>query len=275
VNPLYKIDVFDNRIPFSLRKEVYDYIYTQRWYTGYRKLPTLDIDPSKSNVNDSDPPPVHRTITRAPFCGISDHLKYHPPIEKLFHFINQNVFENKLSLDGLREPSPGLKYPGLNWPPISDAQLRNEVPFYEPNHPELDIEWRKYIFENGSIAYMQAQPFESHRQTRIPHRDWAGRSIDENPEGYATVIYIANLNWRPEWFGELTMYENAFGDIPGTKFEDLYKNRNVGIGYPGAVIENIPGRIVVQDGRQLHATRAVGETAPEPTLHVNFRVRIR
>jgi hypothetical protein len=87
-------------------------------------------------------------------------------------------------------------------------------------------------------------------------------------------MFCANLDWRPEWFGEFTMFEDAHGDIPGAKYEDLAFNRRIGIGWPKMIIDNKPGRIVLQDGRQLHATRAVGETAPEPTLHINFRVFI-
>ena len=148
--------------------------------------------------------------------------------------------------------------------------------FYEQGKPHEYPLWNRAIFEQGSIAYMQAQPFESVRQTRIPHRDWkGGHLVTENPERYSTVIFVANLEWKPEWLAEMTLFEDAHDDVPGATFEELHKNRNIGVGYPKEIIANKPGRILVQDGRQLHATRAVGESAPGPSMHINFRVTFK
>jgi len=108
---LYEIKVFDNTVPYSIHKAAYDYLQTQRWYTGYRELPPLDKIPAEDGWPDVTPPQVHHSITRAPFAAKAEHLALHKPIETLFNYINENVFNNKLELNGLAEPSPGLRYP--------------------------------------------------------------------------------------------------------------------------------------------------------------------
>lgn len=261
-------------VPYEIHKAAYEYCLTQRWYTGYREMPPLDRVPVEQPEADVTPAPPHRSIIRAPFAAHVNHLKYHLPIKALFEYINENVFDGKMELNGFHEPSPGTKYPARNrsW---GDTKLTAQLPFFDPDIPGQDDEWRAAIYGDGSLAYMQAIPFESVRHTRIPHRDWKPGSLETNDKNYSTVMFVANLNWRPEWLAEFTLFEDAYGDVPGARYEDLKFNRKVGIGHPKALIDNKPGRILVQDGRQLHATKAVGETAPEPAMHINFRVTFK
>jgi hypothetical protein len=254
---MYDYKVIDDSIPKDLHKAVYDYCHTQRWYSGYRELPPLD-HPGSEPMN-REPHITHNSIIRAPFAMGPEHLGLHKPIEDLFNYMNENVFDGKMLLDGFCEPSPGLNYGSRRWVG-SDVGLNAHVPFCE------DIEeWKQIICKHGARAYMQAIPFESVRNTRIPHRDWGYKTITDNEDKFSTVMFVANLNWGPNWFGEFTLF--ADGE------NDLYQHKGVGIGYPEVLIANKPGRILVQDGRQLHATKAVSNAAPEPAIHINFRVR--
>jgi len=250
--PLYKIRVFDNTVPYDIHKDAYDYLQTKRWYGGHRDLPHLDRVPADNPDVDVHPPVAHHTISRAVFAAKEEDLLLHPPIQALFDHINKHVFDGKLKLNGLRESSPGINYPERGLLHYGqDAQLTSTVQFRDDSKP-----WTIDAADNGSIAYLQTHPYETVRTTRIPHRDWYG------------------LVWKPEWSGEFTMFDDTDETVQGADYKDLSFNRKIAIGWPSSMIDNVPGRIVMQDGRQLHASRAVGENAPEPTLHINFRVTL-
>lgn len=272
---IYNHKIIDDAIPYEIHKAVYDYCNTQRWYAGTREIPQLDFVP---DIDGHTPDPVpgitHRSIYRAPFAGISSDLNYHQPIKTLFDYMNENVFDGRMLLDGLHESSPGLYYPAKK-DTMSDVYLTCTDEFYNDKNAELfeHEPWRKNVAYHGSLAYMQAHPYESVRQVRVPHRDWKGPYRETNDEQYCTVMFVANLEWKPEWSGEFTIFNDAHGDIPGAKYEDLRKNRDIGVGWPLMMVDNKPGRIFVQDGRQLHASRYPSELAPEMTMHINFRVR--
>lgn len=270
---IYNHKIIDDAIPLDIHKAAYDYCNAQRWYAGTREVPQLDFCPNVDGHEvDPIPKPAHRSIYRAPFAGVASDLQYHPPIQALFDYMNENVFEGKMVLDGLHEPSPGLYYQARHQV-RSDVHLTNKVRFYDHDYPENYEDWQRTIAKEGSIAYMQGHPYESVRQVRVPHRDWKGDYREVNEEQYCTVMFVANLVWKPEWSGEFTIFNDATGDIPGAKFEDLRKNRGIGVGWPYLMVDNKPGRIFVQDGRQLHASRYPTEQAPEMTMHINFRVR--
>lgn len=269
---MYDFKVIDDVVPYELRKEVYDYIQAQRWYAGYRDMPPLDRVPLEEPAKDLPVAPPHTSIYRAPFAAKPEHLSLHKPIEKLFNCINETAFDGKLKLNGLAEPSPGIYFPKRTPGTANDVKPTAKVPFAENKE-----QWKIDILEHGAIAYMQGTPYESVRQTRLPHRDWQGDDISSNNHNYFTLMYVANLEWKPEWLAEFTLFSDVYPEDEvsgGLMFEDLSYNRGVGIGWPAAIIDSVPGRIVMQDGRQLHATKAVGETAPELSMHVNFRVTL-
>lgn len=79
-----------------------------------------------------------------------------------------------------------------------------------------------------------------------PHVD------SRKPGNYTTIFYI-NPVWKPEWAGE-TIFMNDLGDIAH------------------AVLPK-PGRMVLFDGRIIHAARAVTRICPAMRVTLMFKTR--
>lgn len=240
---MYKLEFHNKVVPEDLHKEVFDYcnkhVWTSQWHSneeGNR------IDPSKKEwKKDLIKTYDHRYLYRLPFAANSIELKENDVINRLFDNINDNCFGGKYTLDGSKKE--GIIGTGRQW-----------------------------------ASYMNAQPYDTVKRTKSIHRDWDGSSIESNEEDYCTLIFISNLEWKPSRFSEIIFYgEKHTGEKHGDFLLDSekYVKREEDIGWPQAVVPNIPGMVILFDGRWWHSTQPTSFLSPELSQHIVFRVRKR
>jgi hypothetical protein len=174
-----------------------------------------------------------------------------------------------------------------------------EVPWWDPKNMTPEDEWKKgNLYPKDSLpdhilgkrpkgkgftCYMAAQPYECVKRTKSIHRDYeTGRTLDENPEGYHTLIFVSNMEWKPSWNGEIMYYEDGpVGDDAFEKHGESFEygarwaGREESIGWPAAIMPNVPGRVILQDSRWWHSTKPTTVMAPELGQHISFRVKYK
>ena len=170
---MHIIEYYDNKIPEDIHKEAYDYIRTLDWDARRRHVPSTTVKPSESEYkNDLVPYVDKKTIYRACFGSGIEEVAMHPPIADLFNSINSTLFDNKFELTGI---------------PIGEVP---EEHYPEKEHDDflLDQDHR------GHRAYIQAQPYETVKRTRVPHSDWSPPTEWEvNPDDagkYFTIVFV-------------------------------------------------------------------------------------
>ena len=260
---MYKIEHYDNTVPYEIHKAAYDYCQEQRWYTGYMNMPPIDIDPKANEFKrDLNPYVAETTVYRIAFGADPMALQRHDPILNLFNHINDTLFDGRFEPAGRPEGSSGiaLPKPDLN---LGHGETNVNVPWYTGADNE---QWKLDVINKGATSYMQAQPYGSIKRDKSIHRDWGGYQLEHNDGEHCTLLFVANLLWKPEWFSEIMYYDD---DINGTQ------NLTSGIGWPALTMPNVPGRVILHDGRRLHTTRPTNIIAPELSQHIGFRVKLK
>ena len=121
-----------------------------------------------------------------------------------------------------------------------------------------------------SRVYVNAQPEETIKRSHAIHRD----TIDLEETKNYTLLYIANPEWYPSWFGENIFYEDDSESSDKQQFQKGFgQSRGFGVGDPYAAILPKPGRIILYDGRTLHTTRPAAVWAKEMRKAVVFRIK--
>jgi len=231
---MYILKYFDNQIPKDLHEDVYNYIYSFNWQARYRNMPDPSIISSTRGFrNDLNPYTLKKTIYRCGFGKNLDTLKFHQPIFNLFNYINSNIFNDKFLLEGK---------------PINHYQ---QYGFLESDDCSLDKDFL------GHLAYLNAEPYEPVKRTRIPYRDWDNSPL--NDERFFTIAFVANQIWNPVYHGEMFFYND--NDQHVGNFEHF--------------IPNIPGRVILYDSRYLHNSKPTGTHSKELALRIKFRVKLK
>lgn len=254
------VNVLDNQIDQSLREEVWEYINNQLWYATYKQshLPAMSTYvPSRGYFLRNS----HQSLTlRQPnmwmhrTCFASDEYgleKDHPVIWKLWKVIN-HALGNKYVIEG---PPEDMSVP-------SDDKAWIAPP---TQNPKLEQGWRVYV--NGQLD-------ETIKRSHGVHRDTA--HVNDNKT--RTILYVANLEWYPTWFGECVFYPDDPDGTTGDhqQFQKGYgqvRNFKVGWADNGKIVSSVPGRIVDYDSRTLHTTRPTAVWAPDIRKTIAFRVR--
>jgi len=252
---MYNIEHYDNTVPSDIHQAAYDYCQQQRWYTTLLNMPSVDINPANGEFKrELDPYVGDVSVYRTSFGADAEGLSNHSPILNLFNHINETLFDGKFIVDGRHEGSASLQLSksDTEW----GSGMKVNVPFYTGDEDEA---WKLDVIKNGSRAYMQAQPYDPSKRAKSIHRDWGGWQLDHNKGGHYTLLFVSNLIWNPEWLSEIVYYEDS----------------DSGIGWPAKIMPNVPGRVILHDGRCLHATRSTAIEAPELSQHIGFRVRLK
>ena len=189
-------------------------------------------------------------------CFASDEpslKKNHPIIWKLWQSINL-ALGDRYVIEG---------YPEGMAVPESD-------PFWTApatENPELEQGWR--VYANGQLD-------ETIKRSHGVHRD----TIDLNDNQSRTILYVANLEWYPTWFGECVFYPDDPNGVSGDtqQFQKGYgQSRDFKVGWmdDGKIVSPVPGRIIDYDGRTLHTTRPTAVWAPDIRKVIAFRVKLK
>lgn len=232
---MYKVIPFKNQVPQEIHKAVYDYLQTCEWHARLRHCPVGDIKPQDCK-KDLTPYITKKTAYLAPFGRNYTELQDHAPIATLFDYVNNNVFGGKFELAG--KP--------LGSGPMPDV---------------LDKEWDDYLAEKdhaGHVVYMEAQPYETVKRSRVPKRDWDNTPLDSDK--FYTITFNANLEWNPVWHSEVYYYDDA---------EDGSAD------WLNCFSPNLPGHIMLHDSRVLHTSKPTSVLAKEVSQRVCFRVKLK
>jgi hypothetical protein len=289
----YTLESYDGQVSPIIHKAAFEYCQHQRWYSPWHETTrNQDIDPQKKEwLLDRTLTPQQRFMYRVPFGWDNESLKNHPPIYKLFHHINNKLFDGRFMPAGFREGIRDI------WDPA-----KFEVPWWNPKSTEESEQWKrgnllakkppapspgnKFIKTpqgKGFTCFMAAQPYECVKRTKSIHRDYeTGRTLDNNDEGYMTLIFVSNIEWKPSWNGEILYYEDGPEGADaiekhGESFEygAAWAGREESIGWPTAIMANVPGRVILQDSRWWHSTKPTTVLAPELGQHISFRVKYK
>jgi len=254
MNLPYRIDVYDNIIDPGMQSKIWDYLQIQEWHQKWL--------PSKQEVNRYRPNKgpswfiakgmhMGSSMHRCVLASDEDSLKQlHLPVYLLWKEINRKL-DNQFSLTGLPE---GM-YDRETVPPT-------------PTDPNLPTGWRAYV--NAAHNVQVAGNGYAHR---------------DNPnltqEDLVTILYVVNKEWYPSWGAELRYYpEDSEGVTQDHQQFNIgaEQSRNFNIGWldQGRIVSPVPGRLIVYDGRCLHATTASSNPDIEtPLIKVAFRARRR
>jgi hypothetical protein len=240
-------EIHDDAIPVELRKEVWEYIRGLEHYAMLKdaKYPQVGTvvhyqpEENKKEYYDKSLPSWNSQFMHRVTFGNSEEdllIHRHRPIHKLWKAINAQL-GNRFEIAGDKE----------------GCYSKNSSHFLQR-------------------IYVNVQPNEEIKRSHGVHRD----TIDLNEDKNFTLLYIANMEWYPTWFGELMFYENdeSFGDKQQYQ-KGWGQSRNFGVGYSFATIPSIPGRIILYDGRMLHTTRPVADWAETFRYSLAFRVRLK
>lgn len=240
--------VFDDEVPKSLQKEVYENMLDMEFHVNWYDSPasryyprTKEYDHSKKN------PSVHR----CPLAWDDESLSHRAPVVyKLWEHIRDNVLtkvsDTAFEIEGRAEGMPNY--------------MRGISPRYGERGTD-GIGWNVYF--HGIENYNLKKPKAIHRDNHRPEKD-----------GYYTLVYFANDEWYPSDFGETIFWgsdpERKTGDYTGRYESD--QKRDFPIGPAVATVSPLPGRFMLYDSRFLHGTKPCHPRAKEMLYGLVFRI---
>ena len=273
------INVYDNIISEDMHKKVYQWGQTVPWYChwiGLNASPHYsdrELIPSLNEYN----PSVHGNYNARHYLGEGPHtsrryeevMKFslyrhpigwddkstetrNPLIYNLWCEINDHIFNGKATLSGVPENIAGLKGPQLFY-------LEKENFYKKHNVPETQKEWTCFL---NARCHERPTGRQSKKGGQL-HKDTDGTYEGE----YYSVVYITNLNWVPEWGGEIVFYDER---ETGSK----HWKHKWNIGWPEKIVGNTPNSVVVFNHDQTHHTLAPRAEAPEMSQKIAFRCKV-
>jgi hypothetical protein len=244
----HPFEIHDDVINEQLQKEVWEYIQHQKFYASRKDrdypnpgtiLEYYPFENKKEYLDETLPSVNNQFMHRCIFGDNEMDLMNHAPILKLWLNINKNL-GNKFKIAGDPE-NIAIKAP----------KGRTGV---------------------TSRVYVNAQPEETIKRSHGIHRD----TIDMNETKNYTLLYIANPEWYPSWFGENVFYEDDEQSLDHQQYQKGFgQSRKFGIGDPYAIIPPKPGRVILYDGRTLHTTKPTSSWAKEMRYAVVFRIKTK
>lgn len=248
---------FDGCIDQDTRESVWNYIQNQSWHVAWKPINTnhkhYDYVPNKTKGWQRMDPQwqPNMFMPRAVFASDEYNLREdHPIIYNLWKKIN-TVLNDEFEIAGAPEKMP--------------MDFINKWPAPLPKDESLQPGWR---------VYANSQPNEHIKRTHGIHRD----STDLNDKNNFTLLYVANLEWYPSWFGECVFYPNDNEGLTGD-YQQYQKGNGQSREFPigwldeGKVISPVPGRIILYDSRTLHTTKPPAIWAEEDRKVIAFRLR--
>lgn len=244
----YHLSVYDNEIDSILQNDVAEHVLNSTWYCNFYDPPHSLYNPKTDTYTTERNLPAQPKL---PIAWDDTSLQHRDPlIHKLWESINA-VLGNQFEIEGVTE---GMSYmTGIS--PLSGLTR----PDGSPGRPQCG--WR--VFGNGNERELGGRTKSIHRDS--PYLD---------KDNYFGIVYFANKEWHPQYYGETLFHSNnaTTGDYTG-KFDSDQK-RDFPIGEPENIVLPMPGRFMLFDSRYLHQLKPTAQWAPT-ILGVVFRVSLK
>lgn len=246
----YLLAVYDNEIDSMLQHQVTEFLldseYCVNFYDHSHSLYYPRDDRLETPRNWPSQP-------RLPLAWDEISLEHRAnPIYVLWKAINQ-VLGDQYIIDGVQEGMPNYMT-GIS--PVDCLPKANGTPGKE------GCAWR--VYGSGNERELRAR-------TKSIHRD----SPFLDKKDYFNIVYFANTEWHPQFYGETLFHgnNNITGDYTGRFDSD--QARDFPIGEVENVVAPLPGRFMIFDARYLHQVKPAAHFAPQPILGVVFRAKLK
>ena len=243
----YSLTVHDHVVSADLQHQVYEHLLDSEYCVNFYDQPHSNWYPRHNRwVTPRELP----AAPRCPMAWDEQSLQHrHPVIHELWQTINHSL-DDQFQINGVPE--------GMNYMTgISPVQA---IPRPDGSPGREGVGWR---------VYGDGQEHEFRARTKAIHRD----SIWLDRDDLYTLVYFANQQWHPQFYGETIFHSDHAdtGDYTGRFEQDQPRD------YPIGDIENIvaprPGRFMLFDSRYLHQIKSVAMYAPENLLAISFRIQ--
>lgn len=246
----YSLIVYDNEIAVELQKQVTEFLLDSEYCVNF-------YDHSHSlyypRENRFETPRNFPSQPRLPLAWDDSSLKLRAPVVyELWKAINQ-ALGNQYVIDGVQEGMPNY---------MTGISPVDSLPRADGSPGKEQCAWR--VYGSGNERELGARTKSIHRDSPFVDR-----------EDYFDIVYFANAEWHPQFYGETLFHSNdaVTGDYTGRFEKD--QSRNFGIGEVENVVAPMPGRFMIFDARYLHQVKPAAHYAPEPILGVVFRAKMR
>lgn len=256
MNIPYKIEIHDNLLSSEEHNKIWEYVKTLQFFGTWEREEQVNFNFTLDSPKNPSDWMIYQSLgrktklSRSPIATDEDSLKSsHLPIYLLWKKLNSqlgNQFELTGNPEGMRSE--------IDMPPVSD--------------PNLKLGWRVYINANYNSHTGHGGEGYIHRDTPLEYDD----------DKTVTMLYVANTEWYPSWAGELKFYPEDLDGVTGDhqQFNSAYQQQrgyNVGWLDQGQIVSPAPGRLIVYDGRCLHATTPAAGDLNNPSIKIVFRAR--
>jgi hypothetical protein len=243
----YPLSVFDNRIDLNLQQRVTDFLLDSEYCVNfYDHSHSLWYPRTDTWVT----PRTHPSQPRLPLAWDNQSLEHRAPvIHELWTALN-HVLDNQYIIEGVPEGMPRYMT-GIS--PLSSLAR----PDGSPGTP--NCAWR--VYGSGNERELRAHTKSIHRDSPLMDR-----------EDYFNLVYFANAEWHPQFYGETLFHGNDAdtGDYTGRFEKDQIRN------FPIGEVENTvaikPGRFMLFDARYLHQVKPSAIYAPN-IMGIVFRLQ--
>ena len=169
--------------------------------------------------------------------------------------INKKLFNNNATLDGVPEPAAGLS---------GSDSFYDDQDFYN----KYDVPNNNNNQWTSMLNARTCEIFDCNVGNRIGqlHKDTSPKVKDSDK--HFTVLFVSNLEWYPDWGGELVFYDD---EDTGHK----HWRRDYNLGWPKDIVGNKPSRVICYRHDETHNTYPTKTNAIEMTQKIAFRVRVK
>jgi hypothetical protein len=237
----YQLTIFDDEIDQDLQTRVSNFLLDSTYFVNFYDPPHSTWNPRTDTYTTTRNLPSQ---PRLPIAWDNDSLRQRVPvIYELWQILDQ-ITGNRFCIEGV----PESMYYATGISPLSSLSGM-------PN-----TGWR--VYGSGNERELRARTKSIHRDSPFLDRD-----------DYFNLVYFANAEWHPQFYGETLFHSNdAYsGDYTG-RFEQDQK-REFPIGEVENVVDIRPGRFMLFDARYMHQLNPSAVYAPN-IMGVVFRLQV-
>jgi hypothetical protein len=243
----YALSVFDDEIDPALQQRVNDFLLDSEYCVNFH-------DHSHSlwypRTDTWVTPRTHPSQPRLPLAWDRQSLEHRAPAVHDLWLAIDSVLGNRYVIEGVPE---GMSRYMTGISPLSDLAGHDGSPG-KPN-----CSWR--VYGSGNERELRTHTKSIHRDSPFVDRD-----------DYFNVVYFANAEWHPQFYGETLFHSDVSttGDYTGRFDQD--QRRNFPIGEVENTVAIKPGRFMLYDARYLHQLKPAAHYAPN-ILGLVFRLQ--
>lgn len=244
----YSLTVYDNEIATDLQHRVTEFLLDSEYCVNFYDHSHSLYYPRENRL---ETPRNLPSQPRLPIAWDEGSLALRAPIVyELWQSINQ-ILGNQYKIDGAQEGMPNYMT-GIS--PVDSLARADGTP------GKKQCAWR--VYGSGNERELGARTKSIHRDSPL---------VDS--EDYFDIVYFANAEWHPQFYGETLFHSDdaVTGDFTG-KF-DNDQARHFPIGEVENVVAPMPGRFMIFDARYLHQVKPAAHFAPHPILGIVFRAK--